>query len=147
MNVSDVKKGSKVYYSKPSYIPNEGSMPSGWYTVDRIELPRVYIEAVIDGHPYSGFTFEYNLSLDYEDKFETEEDRLKVNPHYAQGTALDPWEIMRQKFTPEEYRGYMKGNILKYLMRFDHKGTPLQDLRKIEDHVKELISHYEQSNR
>lgn len=152
MNINDVKEGHELYYTAPGDVVGDHVLPSGWYTVHHIDTacnpPQIFIGSEYMGTVFEGYTFSGRLSVNAppdpdEIPFEPEKDRLKVNPHYAAGSTLDPWEIMRQKFTPEEYRGYMKGNILKYLMRFDHKGTPLQDLRKIEDHVKELIKHYE----
>lgn len=54
------------------------------------------------------------------------------NPKYYQvfpdGTeALD---ILRNVLTPEEFRGYLKGNILKYRLRAGKKRDTLQDIEK-----------------
>ena len=32
--------------------------------------------------------------------------------------------------TNDEFAGYLKGNIIKYVGRFKFKGKPLQDLKK-----------------
>ena len=32
--------------------------------------------------------------------------------------------------TREEFLGYLKGNVLKYVIRYKHKGNPRQDLSK-----------------
>ena len=32
--------------------------------------------------------------------------------------------------TKDEFQGYLKGNALKYLIRYKHKGNPKQDLDK-----------------
>lgn len=34
-----------------------------------------------------------------------------------------PWEIMRALLTPEEFRGFLKGNMIKYAMRQGKKGS------------------------
>jgi len=46
---------------------------------------------------------------------------------------------------PEEFCGYLKGNILKYLWRYNYKGTPLQDLEKSEFYLKLLIKKVKES--
>jgi hypothetical protein len=40
-----------------------------------------------------------------------------INPtHYRQG-AVECIDAIKAALTPEEYRGYLKGNILKYVWR------------------------------
>jgi len=34
--------------------------------------------------------------------------------------------------------GYLVGNIIKYLLRFEHKGNPVQDIEKAEWYLKLL---------
>ena len=48
--------------------------------------------------------------------------------HYTAG-AIECIDAIRASMTPAEYRGYLKGNILKYLWRYDRKGG-VQDLDK-----------------
>jgi hypothetical protein len=38
---------------------------------------------------------------------------------------------------------FCAGNAIKYLSRYKHKGTPLQDLYKAKWYVDRMISHYE----
>lgn len=40
--------------------------------------------------------------------------------HYA-GMDVQPIELMQDVLTPEEFRGYLKGSIIKYRMRAGHK--------------------------
>jgi hypothetical protein len=42
--------------------------------------------------------------------------------HYKGLGAYQPWLIMKATFTPEEFRGYMKGTALAYLLRDGKKG-------------------------
>ena len=42
-------------------------------------------------------------------------------PHYKQGT-IECIEAIQSALTEEEYRGYCKGNALKYIWREKHKG-------------------------
>ena len=59
----------------------------------------------------------------------------KNNKQYTCLT-VEPWEIMEKDFTQEEFIGFLKGNILKYLLR--RKGTDVQDAEKIEHYAKKL---------
>lgn len=55
---------------------------------------------------------------------------------------IQPIEVMEKTFTPEEFRGFLKGNILKYVMRYQSKGG-VDDLRKIEDYLDRLVEFEE----
>lgn len=48
--------------------------------------------------------------------------------HYTAGD-IECIDAIRASMTPAEFRGYLKGNILKYLWRYDRKGG-VQDLDK-----------------
>lgn len=45
--------------------------------------------------------------------------------------------------TAEEFKGYLKGNILKYLIRYKHKGCPDVDLKKARWYLDKLIGEVE----
>ena len=34
---------------------------------------------------------------------------------------MQPWAVMEVVLTPEEFRGFLKGNVIKYAMRAGHK--------------------------
>ena len=55
-------------------------------------------------------------------------DEVNHPPHYTQG-GIECFDAIRAALTPEEFRGYIKGNVLKYLWRERHKGGD-QDLKK-----------------
>lgn len=50
-----------------------------------------------------------------------EPDMVNNPPHYKQGD-IECIEAIRAALTPEEFRGYCKGNALKYVWRERHKG-------------------------
>lgn len=52
--------------------------------------------------------------------------------YYFHGARLEPIEAMQDWFSPEEFRGFLKGNLLKYLVRAGRKpGEPAEkDLTK-----------------
>lgn len=47
-------------------------------------------------------------------------DKQVGGTHYTD-MELQPWDVMEAVLTPEEYRGYLKGNVIKYGMRQGRK--------------------------
>ena len=47
---------------------------------------------------------------------------------------------MEAALTPEEFRGYLRGNCIKYLWRCELKGRTMEDLEKCEWYLKRLIA-------
>ena len=62
--------------------------------------------------------------------------------HYASG-SLECIDWIRAMLTREEYRGYLKGNMLKYLWRYDAKGKPIEDVKKCKKYCEFLIEDLE----
>lgn len=50
----------------------------------------------------------------------TADDRQVGGAHYKE-MPMQPWEVMQAVLTPEEFRGFLKGNLIKYAMRAGHK--------------------------
>ena len=48
-------------------------------------------------------------------------------------------EVIRDCMTEDEYHGYLKGNVLKYVARYKFKGEPLEDLQKAQWYLNRLI--------
>lgn len=49
---------------------------------------------------------------------------------------------MKSNFTSEEYEGFLKGNIIKYVSRYKQKDG-VKDLKKALDYLNWLIEHEE----
>ena len=66
-------------------------------------------------------------------------DELIVNspPHYKQGD-VECIEAIKAA-TGDGYQGYLQGNIMKYIWRYRAKGQAVNDLKKAEWYLKELI--------
>jgi len=62
--------------------------------------------------------------------------------HYMQG-KIECIEAMESAMSSEGFRGYCKGNIIKYLWRYESKGNPIQDLLKAQWYLERLIKHHE----
>lgn len=57
------------------------------------------------------------------------EDVVNKPKHYNTG-EIECIEAIRASMSPIEFRGYLKGNILKYLWRYNYKGKPTEDVDK-----------------
>lgn len=52
------------------------------------------------------------------------------NPaHYTQG-SIEAIEAIRAALSPEEYRGFLRGQMIKYVWRAPHKGEYEKDVEK-----------------
>jgi len=57
-------------------------------------------------------------------------DMVNQPPHYKVG-GIEVIDFIKAKLTPEEFRGYLKGNVLKYTSRAGHKDDAGQDIGKL----------------
>jgi Protein of unknwon function (DUF3310) len=80
---------------------------------------------------------ERHLEIDKENKNKPKPDMINHPPHYTQG-GIETIEYIRAKLSPEEYVGYLRGNIFKYTSRIGLKGESSEDSGKIEWYSKEL---------
>lgn len=61
----------------------------------------------------------------------------KVNPNHYRPHGIitrEPIDIMNGMMTPEAYRGYLVGNIIKYVCRYDMKNG-VEDLEKAKKYI------------
>ncbi|UYL93872.1 hypothetical protein PK21_gp03 [Geobacillus phage vB_GthS_PK2.1] len=88
---------------------------------------------------------EYKKVMDKTDKNENVHDVHDVvnkPKHYHQG-GFDAIYVIRQKFSLETLRGFFIGNIIKYILRFEHKNG-VEDLKKARFYLDKLIELEEQ---
>ena len=64
-------------------------------------------------------------------------DMVNHPKHYTSG-KIEVIKIMEDQLTPEEYRGYIKGQVIKYITRERHKNG-LEDLEKAYWYLGRLI--------
>lgn len=65
------------------------------------------------------------------------DDPVNHPKHYMQG-CLETIDVIQAALTKEEYRGFLKGNILKYRDRAPYKGNCDQDYAKAAWYYKRL---------
>ena len=66
---------------------------------------------------------------------EPPEGDLVNSPSHYQLDGFEAIDIIKAALTPEEYRGYLKGNTLKYILREPFKGNGKQDVGKAQWHL------------
>jgi len=66
-------------------------------------------------------------------------DVVNSPPHYKTG-GIEAIEGIEASMGPEAYAGYLKGNIMKYMWRYERKGKPIEDLKKARWYLDRLIS-------
>ncbi len=61
-----------------------------------------------------------------------DDDRAVNNPeHYSHNRkGVECIEAIEASMSEEEFKGYLKGNVLKYMWRYSYKGKPTEDLKK-----------------
>ena len=65
-------------------------------------------------------------------------DTVNHPSHYSDG-EIECIEAIEAQLTPEEYRGYLKGNVAKYVWREKHKGG-IESLKKAQWYLTKLIA-------
>ena len=96
----------------------------------------------IDDEPHK--SREWDLSdYDFADsdawiESNVEQDNVNNPSHYAD-SAIECIDAMQAMLTPEQFVGYLRGNILKYQWRYEKKNG-IEDLRKSQWYLDKLIS-------
>ena len=60
--------------------------------------------------------------------YEEPQDNVNHPKHYLKG-GLECIQVIKAQLTPEQYEGYLYGNVIKYMWRWKEKNG-LEDLRK-----------------
>lgn len=68
-------------------------------------------------------------------------DNVNRPDHYTAG-GIETIDIIKAKLTPEEFAGYCKGNVIKYVTRANLKGG-VEDLKKAAVYLDWLIESLE----
>jgi hypothetical protein len=80
---------------------------------------------------------ERHMEIERENKNKPKPDMVNHPPHYTQG-GIEMLDYIKAKFPPEQYIGFLRGNIEKYNTRIGLKDDSVQEAAKIEFYAKEL---------
>jgi hypothetical protein len=82
-------------------------------------------EGWLQNSTYSTLVCEWN------EQRERQEMALDPKSSYYDAGGIETIEVIKAKLTPNEYQGYLKGNLLKYLCRMSFKhDNPSRDAEK-----------------
>lgn len=65
-------------------------------------------------------------------------DALQIGGDHYKNMGVQPWKAMESWMTPEEFRGFLKGNSIKYLARCNAKGG-VEDVKKARHYIDKLV--------
>lgn len=69
-------------------------------------------------------------------------DMVNHPPHYTQG-GIETIDFMKAKLSPDEFIGYLKGSVIKYISRARAKGKELEDYKKAQWYLNKLVDTVE----
>lgn len=70
-------------------------------------------------------------------------DAVNHPSHYKIG-GVECIQAIKASMTEEAYKGFLKGNIIKYIWRYEIKGKPIEDLKKARVYLNWLIKEIEE---
>ena len=73
---------------------------------------------------------------------ETNNDTVNHPSHYTSG-GIEVIDFMKAKSSEEEFKGYLRLNVIKYLSRANLKGKTVEDLKKASWYLNRLIGELE----
>ena len=112
------------------------------HCIDRIGTPREVFEreeaimkALQDSVDDEGFiTYVGDMN---DPSPQSSKDKQVGGSHYKD-MSIQPWEAMEAWMTEEQFKGFLLGNVIKYVARFQDKGGKL-DLQKAKHYLDKLI--------
>ena len=66
-------------------------------------------------------------------------DAVQVGGDHYRSQPIQPWDYMESCMPEEQFIGYLRGNVIKYVSRYDKKGG-LQDVDKAIHYLQKLRS-------
>lgn len=87
----------------------------------------------MDSKKYSSLVQQFRDAAD-----KSPDDTQVGGRHYTE-MQIQPWHAMQAWMTPKEFRGFLRGNAIKYLARAGTKGDAAEDLRKARHYIDKAL--------
>ena len=71
--------------------------------------------------------------------FDEDEDVVNKPDHYNTGN-IECIDAIEESMSSIAFQGYLKGNCMKYLWRYDYKDKPVEDLQKAQWYLAKLLN-------
>ena len=82
----------------------------------------------------------------YLDEEKIMKDNVNNPLHYKKG-SIECLDAIKASLSFEGYKGYLKGNVEKYIWRMDYKGKTLEDCEKASFYLDRLVEHIKENNK
>ena len=123
------------------------------------KLPKIESRKVVDIHKSENGSFSVGsvvnmcehgeivyTSSQYVEAIEKEVPDAVNHPSHYTGSGIECIEAIKASMTPDALAGYLKGNVQKYLWRYEKKVSHIEDLKKARWYLDYLINELEQTN-
>ena len=103
-----------------------------WYQLD------LFSKEIRVPSEHDGYWHEHKQRLEKERTLAKEKvDLVNQPPHYKKN-KVQAIKVIEAGLGDQGFQDYLLGQVFKYLLRFKHKGKPIEDLEKAEWYLKRL---------
>lgn len=105
--------------------------------------------STLDTEYYEDNNFKEVSEQEFIDFMELEpkkQDNVNSPSHYTHG-GIECIEAIKASLSTEGFKAYLKGNVQKYMWRYEHKSNPVEDLKKAQWYLNRLIKEEENESR
>jgi hypothetical protein len=81
-----------------------------------------------------------NALKSYAAEAEKEEEDMVGSPRHYNTGNIECIEAIEESMSSVAFKGYLKGNCMKYLWRYDYKGKQVEDLQKAAWYLQRLTT-------
>ena len=103
--------------------------PQDWDRLRKEHPPLEVPKRTIDETLMKVYLDMVEAEIKHFDDDDDEEDVVNNPSHYNTGT-IECIEAIEESMSSVAFKGYLKGNCMKYLWRYDYKGKQVEDLEK-----------------
>ena len=147
MSVKDLNRGDRIRIHEINGIEITVQIKNVYRLVQsRLDMDKWVADVeAIDGRTWTiddRYDF-YSLANENEGTEKTLDDKVNHPSHYQGRKGIDVIEFLYQQLTFEEFKGFMRGNMIKYPVRAGRKDNELADIKKARDYADRLIEKLE----
>lgn len=147
MSVKDLSRGNTIRMHELNGVEVTAKVKNVYRLVHSRRGAAKWVADVkaIDGKTWTiddNYDF-YSLPDENEENKKTLDDKVNHPSHYQGRKGIDVIEFLYQQLTFEEFKGFMKGNMIKYPVRAGRKDNELADIKKARDYADRLIEKLE----
>lgn len=124
------------------FLANPSAVPKVVGAKFKMHMPQVYgiRKRVLSGSMLGRINDQITDAVTQSKPFmpSNKADDLQVGGDHYKNMGVQPWKAMESWMTPEEFRGFLKGNSIKYLARCNSKGG-VEDVKKARHYIDKLV--------